>query len=55
MADSEPDQPASQAGELDEPDDALGGAVDRGPPDRGGERVGVVDLGELLARDVVRT
>src|SRR5208282_2752330 len=37
-----------QPDELYDPDDRFGGAVDRGPPDWGGERVGVVDLGELL-------
>ena len=53
VADQEPDHPDQQADELDEPDDPFGGAVHRGPPDRGGERVGVVYLGVLLARDMV--
>src|SRR5450755_4680832 len=52
MAHREPGDPREQAQELDEPDHRLGSPVDRGPPDRRGERVGVVDLGELLARDV---
>jgi hypothetical protein len=41
------DLPREQPDELREQDDALRGPVDRRPPDRGGERVGVVDPGEL--------
>ena len=51
VADQEPDHPDQQADELDEPDDPFRGPVHRGPPHRRGERVGVVDLGVLLARE----
>ena len=44
------DQPGEQPGQLDDQDDPGRGLVDRGAPDGQGERVGVVDLGHLLAR-----
>jgi hypothetical protein len=41
--------------ELHDEDHRLRCPVHRGPPHRGGERVAVVDLGELLADDDVPT
>ena len=38
-----------EPGQLDEGDDPPGGVVDWRPPDRRGERVRVIDLGQLLA------
>ena len=52
MAHREPRDTPQRPDELDEQDQAFRCPVDRGPPDRGGERVGVVDLGEVLARYV---
>src|SRR5947209_2491671 len=48
MPQDEPDNAPDQANELNGPDDEVRCLVDRRPPDRDRERVGVVDLRERL-------
>src|SRR5690242_7037845 len=49
MPGDQPGSPSDQPGELDEDDDADWGSVDRRPPAGQRERVGVGELGHLLA------
>ena len=49
MGEREPQHPPDEPQQLDDEDHRFRGAVHRGPPHRGRERVAVVDLGELLA------
>ena len=49
MGEREPGHPPDEPQQLDDEDDRFGGAVHRGAPHRGRERVAVVELGEVLA------